>query len=534
MTFNRLMIMTVMLLASSCAVGPDFLRPAAPDATGYTENALPEKTASADTAGGAAQAFVSGRDIPAEWWRLFSSPPLDTLIEQALKANPDLQAAEASLRQAQENVYAGEGALFPAVNANGDVTREKFSPAAFGNTGAPASLFTLYNASVSVSYGIDIFGGTRRELEALEAQEEYQRFQLEAAQLTLAANVVTASVQEAALRAEVKAAQDIVEIEQNQLNVLQEQLRLGAVAKTAVLAQEAALAQAQTALPPLQKQLSQQHNQLAALTGHLPSEKLEEEFDLTALHLPEELPVSLPSQLVEQRPDIRAAEAQLHAASAAIGVATAAMLPQITLSGNYGWETTRFSQMFTPSSNIWSLGAGLVQPIFHGGELLHERRAAVAAYDKAAAQYRSTVLQAFRNVADSLRALQYDADTLAAEAGAERAAADNLELAQAQFKAGASSYLALLDAQRTYGQTRIALAAAQATRFADTAALFQSLGGGWWNSTNPANRGAIAQDQNKNIDADKLCTVDVNETDPVQPLGSQDQDSQDLLGEQKP
>ena len=412
---------------------------------------------------------------------IFLRASLNALIEQALKGNPDLQAAEASLRQAQENVYAGEGVFFPAIDANGGVTREKFSPAAFGNTGSPASLFTLYNASVSVSYGIDIFGGARREIEALQALADVQRYQREAAYLALTANVVTAAVQEASLKAQVKATQDIVDIQQHQLDVLQEQFNLGAITKLPVLAQEAALAQTQTALSLLQKQLSQQHSELAILTGHFPSEKLEEDFTLETLHLPEEIPVSLPSQLVEQRPDIQAAEAQLHAASADIGVATAAMLPQITLTGSYGWESASFSKVFSPSTNVWDLGAGLVQPIFHGGELLHQRRAAVAAYDKAEAQYRSAVLQAFKNVSDSLRALQFDADSLAAQDNAVRAASASLDMAQAQFKAGAISYLLLLDAERAYAQARIGQVQAQAARFADTAALFQALGGGWWN-----------------------------------------------------
>ena len=497
----------IALLASACAVGPDFEHPAAPGVKGYTENALPDKTASADVAGGAAQRFVADEDIPSDWWTLFSSKPLNGLIEQALKANPDLQAAEASLRQAQENVYAGEGALFPAVNINGGATRQKFSPAAFGNSGAPASIFTLYNSSVSVSYGIDIFGGARREIEELEALADVQRAQRDAAIITLTSNVVTAAVQEASVKSQLQAAQDIIGFDQKQLDMLQAQFKAGAIPQSAVLAQQAELAGQQAALPALESQLSQLHSELAVLTGHFPSEKLEDSFDLETLQLPEELPVSLPSALVRQRPDILAAEAQLHAASAAVGVATADMLPQITLTGSYGWETVSFAKDFTPSTNVWNLGAGLVQPLFHGGTLWHERKAAVAAYDKASAQYRSTVLKAFKNVSDSLRALQFDADALVARHRAAGAASDSLKLAQVQFKAGAISYVALLDAERADAQTRAALVAAQAARFADTAALFQALGGPF-----PVNAKGVAQDPPK-IDADKLCTV--NETGPV-------------------
>jgi NodT family efflux transporter outer membrane factor (OMF) lipoprotein len=492
-------------VVSACAVGPDFLPPAAPDVNGYTENALPDKTAAADTAGGVVQSFAADKDIPAEWWKLFSSEPLNALVEQAVKSNPDLQAAEASLRQAQEKLYAGEGVFFPSVSAGAGATREKFSPATFGETNAPSSLFTLYNTSVSVSYGLDLWGGTRRQVEVLGALADVQHFQREAAYITLTSNVVAAAVHEASLKAQVKATQEIIDFEQSQLDVLQDQFKLGAIAKSAVLTQATTLAQQKTALAPLQNQLSQVHTQLAALTGHFPSEKLEEDFDLATLHLPEELPVSLPSDLVKQRPDIKSAEAALHAASAQIGVATAAMLPQITLTGSYGWKSTSFAKLFNPSTNIWSAGSGLVQPIFQGGELLHEKRAAIAAYDKAAAQYKSTVLAAFKNVSDSLRALQFDADALAAQNNATRAASDSLNMAQAQFKAGAISYLLLLDAERAYAQTRIGLVQAQAARFADTAALFQALGG-----PIPVNAEDVAQDLAK-IDADKLCTVD--ETD---------------------
>jgi NodT family efflux transporter outer membrane factor (OMF) lipoprotein len=468
-------VTAVAVLVTGCAVGPDFQKPAPPAVKGYTAEPLPARPSSTD-----AQQFVEGRDIPAQWWTLFHSPALNQLVEQSLKANPNLQAAQATLRQAQENVYAAEGTLFPSVNANGSVVREKSNGAQNGQR-FPGSLFTLYNASVSVSYGIDLFGIARRGLESVEAQQEFERFQLEGAYLTLTSNVVTTAVQEASLRAQIAATREIIDAEAQQLDMLQKQYSVGAVSQSSVLAQQTALAQTRASMPQLEKQLTQIRNQLGALAGYFPSENGAAEFDLEMLQLPQELPVSLPSKLVEQRPDIRAAESQLHAASAKIGVATASMLPQLTLSANAGSVANSAGDLFSTGSGIWSVGAGLLQPIFRGGTLLHQKRAAVAAYDAAAAQYRSVVLSAFKDVANVLDALQSDTRIFEAQTAAAQSAADSLDITRKQYQIGAASYLALLNAQRAYQQTRIALAQARATRYADTAALFQSLGGGWWN-----------------------------------------------------
>jgi len=477
-TRGSLLLAGAALLLASCAVGPDFLKPSAPPEAGYTPEQL-GTTAATATAGGAAQRFVEGRDIPGQWWTLFHSEPLNQLIEEALKANPTLDAAQATLRQAQENVAAQRGVLFPQVNGNLSTTREKISGASFGNPKLN-QLFTLTTGSVSVSYGIDIFGGARRELESTEAQAEYQRYELEAAYLTLTSNVVTAAIQEASLRAQIAATQEIIADEQQQLDVLQKQFQLGAAARSAVLAQQATLNATQATLPNLQKQLAQQRNQLTALAGRFPSQEVSQQFDLAALQLPEELPLSLPSSLVEQRPDIQAAQAQLHSASAQIGVATAAMLPQITLSASYG-NTVLDAASLLSGPGIWSLGAGLTTPLFRGGQLLHQKRAAEAAFDASAAQYRSTVITAFQNVADTLRALQSDADALKAEVAAETTAADNLRITRDQYRLGAINYTTLLNAETQYQQAHVNRVTAQAARYADTAALFQALGGGWWN-----------------------------------------------------
>ena len=476
----------VSLGLAGCAVGPDFLRPAAPKTEAYTSKPLPPETAAAEVHAGEAQRFVDGRDIPGEWWTLFHSEKLNALIERALKANPNLEAAQASLRQAWENVYAEQGALYPQVNANLSSTRERISPATFGGR-TPVSPFTVHTASVNVSYPLDVFGGVRRQVESLSAQADFQRFQLEAAYLTLTSNIVIAAVQEASLRAQITETEAIIDAQAQQLDVLQRQFELGGTSQAAVLAQAATLAQTRATLPPLEKQLAQQRDLLSVLAGRLPSDEPVETFDLGSLQLPQDLPLTVPSKLVEQRPDIRSSEAQLHSASAQIGVATANMLPQITLTGAYGTTALHTGDLFTPGSVIWNFGAGLLQPVFRGGQLLHQKRAAVAGFESAAAQYRATVLTAFQNVADTLRALESDADALRAQVAAERSAFDSFELSRQQFQLGAINYTSLLDSQRTYLQARINLVQSQANRFSDTAALFQALGGGWWNRPDVAN-----------------------------------------------
>jgi NodT family efflux transporter outer membrane factor (OMF) lipoprotein len=474
------------LLLASCAVGPDFKKPAAPDVTGYAPGGAQADTATTDVAAGEAQHFLEDKDIPGQWWTLFHSEPLNQLIAEALKTNPTLDAAQASLRQAQENTAAQAGVFFPSVTGNFSSTREKISGAQQGNSGF-SKIFTLTTGSVSVSYPLDVFGGERRQFESVEAQAEFQRFQLEAAYLTLTANIVAAAVQEASLRAQIAATQEIIDAETEQLNLLQRQVELGGVARAAVLAQQATLSATQATLPNLEKQLAQQRILLTALAGRFPSQEISQTFDLAALQLPQELPLSLPSKLVEQRPDIQASQAQLHSASALVGVAIANMLPQITLSASYGNSVTQIGDLLT-GPGIWSVGAGLAQPLFRGGQLLHQKRAAEAAFDAAAAQYKSIVIAAFQNVADALRALQSDAAALAAQVTAERSAADSLVIARSQYLNGAINYSTLLNAETTYQQAHINRVVAQATRFADTAALFQALGGGWWNRDDVAEK----------------------------------------------
>jgi NodT family efflux transporter outer membrane factor (OMF) lipoprotein len=443
-------------------------------------------TPSADIAGGAAQNFVKGLDIPGQWWTLFHSQQLNNLIEQALKNNPNLQAAQAALRQARENVYAQEGSLLPAVSGTGTATRQQLSGAEYGQSSSGSFLYNVFNASVNASYTLDVWGGIRRQIESQQAQADYERFALEAAYLTLTANVVTAAVQEASLRAQIAATHEIIAAETEQLDIVRRQFELGGASGSDVLAQETALAQEKATLPPLEKQLEQERDLLRALTGHLPSDDIAVDFDMASLKLPTDLPVSLPSKLVEQRPDVREYEALLHEASAQVGVATANMLPQFTITAAYGSYSTSASSLLSPGTTVWSVAAGLTQPLFEGGALLHKRRAALAAYDQAGAQYRYTVLTAFQNVADSLRALQSDANSLKAQLAAERSANNSFEISSSQYRVGAITYLTLLNAQNSYQQTRINLIQALAIRYADTAALFQALGGGWWSRSDVA------------------------------------------------
>jgi NodT family efflux transporter outer membrane factor (OMF) lipoprotein len=476
-------IATNTLLVGGCVVGPDFERPAAPDVTGYTSAPLAQQTASSDIQGGETQRFVQGLDIPGQWWTLFHSSALNTMIEEALKNNPTLPAAEAALRVAWENVYTAQGAFFPTAVVSYSPTRNKTATGVtFTAASSGSPFFTLHTAQVVVTYAPDVFGGTRREVESLATTAEFQRFQLEAAYLTLTSNVVAAAVQEASLRGQIAETEEIIKIQTGSLDILRKQFELGQVAGADVAAVEATLAQAQATLPPLQKQLAVQRDLLTALIGRLPSQEPAEKFELASLQLPQELPVSLPSNLVEQRPDIQSAEAQVHAASASIGVAVAARLPQFTLTGNAGTTANQISQLFmTPGTAFWTLAGNVAQTVFDAGTLLHKQRAAEAAFDQAAEMYRSTVIAGFQNVADSLHALQFDAETLKAAYAAERAASKSLEIARRQLQLGAIGYLGLLTAQNTYNSALIVLVQAQAARYADTAALFQALGGGWWN-----------------------------------------------------
>jgi NodT family efflux transporter outer membrane factor (OMF) lipoprotein len=478
---RRRLLVLVAASVSGCAVGPNFKTPAGPKVDGYTAEPLAQQT------GVDAQKYVSGMDIPGQWWTLFHSRALDELVQQSLESNPTLQAAQATLRQANENVAAQKGSYFPAVDATYQFARNRDATGTLQpvlNSGAP--VYNLHTAQVSVSYVFDLFGRTRREVESAEAQADSQRYQLEAACLTLTSNVVTAAIQEASLRAQIAATTEILDAERKSARILRRQFELGAIAETDVMAVNAAVANLEATLPPLKKQLAGQRHLLAALAGRFPSDEPTQQFDLTDLTLPLQVPVSLPATLVRQRPDVLSAEAQLHAASAAVGVATASLFPQITLTGTKGGTSTQFNQLLASGNTFWSVGGSITQTLLQGGALYHQRRAAVAALEAAGAQYRAVVLGAFQNVADTLTALQLDADTVNADLKAEQSAAESLTATRHNVELGLASYLALLTVQQTYSQAVLNLAQARANRYSDTAALLQALGGGWWNLNSAA------------------------------------------------
>ena len=475
-------IAAMSLAVSACAVGPNFQPAAAPDVTGYVKGNL----ASADPGKGPpnipGQRFLSGADVSTRWWAAFKSPPLNELVKESVNHNPNLQAAEAAIKVARYNALAQRGLFFPQVA--GSSTQQQFliaNPQQIPPipTIGPQSEFSLVTNQLSVSFVPDIWGGNFRAVENLDAVAEQQLFQLEAAYLTLTSSVVTAAIQEASLRGQIEATQRIIAIEKRLLDILKRQQDLGQASKADVLAQDAALAQAEELLPPLEKQLAQQRDLLTSLAGQYAADEIRQKFDLAHLKLPTSLPISLPGKLVDQRPDVRAAEANMHSAAAQIGVAIAARLPNITLSAVGGSASFNWATAFTPGTGFYTLGAGVTAPIFDGLTLYHKQKAAEAALEQAEAQYRATVITAFQNVADALRALQSDAKAIRAARRAEDAAKASLDIVEKQLNEGQVNQLAVLNAQQTYLTAAVIRVQTEANRLSDTAALFMALGGNW-------------------------------------------------------
>ena len=476
---------------AGCAAGPNYHRPPPPQAADYGSAPSRGPTTAGPGADGAPQTFVPDADIPAEWWQLFRSPKLSAMVEQALKANPNMEAAQAALRQAQDLYKAQRAAWLPTVQGSFDAQRARNALATLAN---PTSLpqqnpyYNLYTAQLSLSYSPDVFGGWRRSLEASRAGVAGVRYQLIAMRVTLSSSVVVTAVQEASLRGQIAATRRLLELEHMMTETVRQQRALGTASELDLLARQALEAQTAATLPPLEKQLGQTRDALTALLGKLPSEEPADTFTLEDLSLPTELPVSLPSKLIEQRPDVRQAEENLHAATAQVGVALAGLLPQFAITGDTGSAALAMTKLFTPYSGFWDVGASLTQTLFDAGALIYRHRAADAALDAAGAQYRAAVILACQNVADTLRALGSDAEALKASAEAERAARATFELARQQYALGTISEVALMNSEQSELQAQITLVQARAGRYADTAGLFQALGGGWWNASEAALR----------------------------------------------
>ncbi len=468
-----------LLLLTGCSFEPPLHVPPAPKTSAYVAAPKMTKTAAAPALGaaGAAQRLAYGRAVAADWWVLFLSPSIDALVRRAVAHSPTLTAAEAVLEQAHQNLKAVQGVFLPQVTLNPLAERERQSGAAFGGK---TRTFTLYTGTVNVTYAADIFGLNRMVTRSLKAQEAEQRYGLQEAYLTLEGNTVATAIDIAALEARIHTTRRLIASQRHILNIVRQQYRLGAVTYLDVENQKSQLAATEATLPPLEQSLDAARHALAILLGTVPSQARLPQLELRQVHLPRTLPVSLPSTLVRQRPDIRSAEAQIAAANAQVGEAIAQMYPLVELSGDAGFENGRPADFFNASSLIWNLAASATVTLFDGGTLQAKKRAAQAALRAIAADYESTVLNAFQQVADALRAIQHDAQTLHYDQQAYAAAHAAYALAQRQYQAGAVAYVTLLNTEVQYETSRLALAAAQGQRYTDTAALFTALGGGWW------------------------------------------------------
>jgi len=470
-----------MAILGGCAVGPNFVRPAPPDTDRYTREPQPKATVAAD---GRAQHFTPGASITADWWRLFKSTQLDAIVQKAIANNPTLQASKASLRQSQDNMRAGYGMFFPQIQAGLDVSRQQTAPLLQGSE-TPGTIFNLVTLSGTISYALDVFGGARRTVESLRAQVDYQRYETEAAYIMLTANVVNTSIARAAYAAQIRATEQLIELENQQLHLTEVQVRTGIAPYANVLSIRGLIAANQASLAPLKQKISQADHLLATLEGVMPSQIILPDTDLTGLSLPVDLPLSLPSDLVNQRPDILSAEAQMHVASANIGVATAAMFPSFSLNGTYGAAGSSFGNLSSANSRFWSIGPSVTTPVFQGTSLWFVRRAAIDAYHLSQANYRQAVLGAFEQVADSLKSLEHDAEALQAQVEAQRAAGEAVNLLQVNYRTGMAAYLDVLTADMQFHEATIAYLQAVAQRLQDTVVLFVALGGGWWSEQRP-------------------------------------------------
>jgi NodT family efflux transporter outer membrane factor (OMF) lipoprotein len=482
MIATRTVVLLAMQALAGCAVGPNFKVPAPPSVDRYTNQPAADSMQNTNAEGFTPQTLDFGAALPAQWWTLYESPAIDALVKEGLRNSPTLAAARATLRSAGQSLAAERGALLPSIDGNVNANRQK-TLLNIPELPFPATTYNVFGATVSSTYIFDIWGRERRAVEAQHAQVEYSLFQLEGASLTLASNIVTAALQSASLEAQIAATEEIIAGEEHQLALVKSQFELGAAPKGDVLSAEAQVASDRATLPPLEQRHTQNTIQLAILLGRAPTEMPDARLELDKIALPKHLPVSVPSTLTRRRPDIRSQEALLHAASARIGIATADMLPRITLTGSYGGSSLQASATLDPAANVWNAVGSLTQPLFHGGALLAHKRGAVADFDAAEAQYRDVVLHAFGEVANALTAVTYDSKLLIAQTLARDDARESLDVVEKEYAAGAVNQAALLIAQNQYAQSRIGYIQAVTNRYLDTAALFVALGGGWWDES---------------------------------------------------
>ncbi|MHB8849610.1 MAG: efflux transporter outer membrane subunit [Acidithiobacillus ferriphilus] len=495
---------------AACSFEPPLRVPQAPlDKTPYTAAARIKQTvAPGGGPAGQAQEMEYGKELHEEWWKLFHAKALDELIAVGLKNSPTIAQAQAQLREAQATAKVNGSIFYPQITGDLQANRSKASAAAFGRSGG--FHYSLITGSVGVTYYPDIFGVNRLVYRNSEALVKYQQWELEAARLTLTGNIVTTAIDEAATEGQLRATVAIIAQEKKLLQLTESQYRAGAIGYVSVVNQRSQLATEMATLPPLKQQLAIYRHELAILVGNFPANARRQSFTLEKLQLPEKLPISLPSQLLKQRPDIRAALAQMRAANAMIGEARAQFYPTVQLSAAFGATATHPGLFFNPVSSIWSLVGALSQPIFEGGKLEAQKAEAHAAYDVVYASYRSTVLSAFDQVANALRAVEHDAQTLAAQREAFLAATQALQLAQASYRAGASDYLTLLTSEVQYDHARIAEIKAESQRYQDTAALLVALGGGWWNKPGHRAPRTAGVPQNSHSDAGTLPVTQAN------------------------
>jgi NodT family efflux transporter outer membrane factor (OMF) lipoprotein len=473
---RRLVSVAAASALASCAVGPNFHEPKPPDTSGYlhpSSDAAPVQPQARDV-----QNISQGADLAGEWWQLFHSAQLDEVVRSSIAASPTLVAANATLAEAREEVTVARAAFLPSVSATAGAQRASAGAIRTPGTGATAN---LYSIGLSTSYSLDIFGGTRRAVEQQQALADFQRNQLAAAYLTLTGSVVNEVLTIASTRLQIATTEELIASDRKNLALTQRAYDVGIVPRSDVLTADSQLAADLTQLPTLHKQLDQAYDSLAVLAGSAPSAWQVQPFDIEQFTLPRDIPLSLPARLVRQRPDVLAAEMQLHAASAAIGVAVAQEFPDISLSASISREALRAADLFHRFDTLWAAGGSLTQPLFKGGALRAQVRAARDAFKAEAASYQAVVLEALGQVADDLWALQYDAQILTVDRHSMDVAFQALKLQQQSYSVGTTTALNLIAAERTYAQARLAYGNARVQQFTDSASLLTAVGGGWWN-----------------------------------------------------